>query len=330
MERIIKKDPLSKKEINKIIDFPKIKLIHTSTSIEILEDKKMFSDFKIFFKDENQVNYNTSGTELRKLEYILGDINKKEFNDIIYLSKNNVNMSTTLTSLCSKHNLKIEIVETNSDLNDSNYIISKLYGAKVHKSPEEYSKQLINKITKDKQKDLIKTYVIHEQSIFNLAGILAYINYGIEIEEQVKQLGLESPNFWSAETDTILGLYLYAELRKLKWTFTYTSSSIKYKDIKTNILNAFKHLKINLDFDLSNIKIIKENKEINIKEKYKKILILFANTKGLLLDMNSSVKSMFYLMENIKNNQIKKNEEIVFINSGNFIEIFSDKDILLK
>lgn len=330
MERIIKKDPLSKKEINKIIDFPKIKLIHTSTSIEILEDKKMFSDFKIFFKDENQVNYNTSGTELRKLEYILGDINKKEFNDIIYLSKNNVNMSTTLTSLCSKHNLKIEIVETNSDLNDSNYIISKLYGAKVHKSPEEYSKQLINKITKDKQKDLIKTYVINEQSIFNLAGILAYINYGIEIEEQVKKLGLKSPNFWSAENDTILGLYLYAELRKLEWTFTYTSSSIKYKDIETKILSALKQLKINLDFDLSNINIIKENKEINIKEKYKKILILFANTKGLLLDMNSSVKSMFYLMEKIKNNQIKKNEEIVFINSGNFIEIFSDKDILLK
>ena len=79
MERIIKKYPLSKKEIKKIINFPKIKLIHTSTSIEILEDKKMFSDFKIFFKDENQVNYNTSGTELRKLEYILGDINKKEF-----------------------------------------------------------------------------------------------------------------------------------------------------------------------------------------------------------------------------------------------------------
>ena len=85
-----------------------------------------------------------------------------------------------------------------------------------------------------------------------------------------------------------------------------------------------------MDFDLSNIKFIKENKEINIKEKYKKILVLFANTKGLLLDMNSSVKSMFYLMEKIKNNQIEKNEEIVFINSGNFIEIFSDKDILLK
>ena len=55
MERIIKKYPLSKKEIKKIIDFPKIKLIHTSTSIEILEDKKIFSNLKIFFKDENQV-----------------------------------------------------------------------------------------------------------------------------------------------------------------------------------------------------------------------------------------------------------------------------------
>ena len=44
MERIIKKDPLSKEEIKKIIDYPKIKLIHTSTSIEILEDKKTFSN----------------------------------------------------------------------------------------------------------------------------------------------------------------------------------------------------------------------------------------------------------------------------------------------
>ena len=330
MERIIKKYPLSKKEIKKIIDFPKIKLIHTSTSIEILEDKKIFSNRKIFFKDENQVNYNTSGTELRKLEYILGDINKKEYLDIIYLSNNNVNMSATLSSLCSKNNLKIEIIETSCDLNDSNYIISKLYGAKIHKSPEEYTKKLINKIIRDKEKDLTKTYVLNEQSIFNIAGILSYINYGIEIEEQIEKLGLKTPNFWSAEDDTILGLYLYAQLRKLKWNFTYISSSIKYKDIKIKILSALKHLKTDLDFDLSKINIIKENNAKRLKEKYKKILILFANTKGLLLDMNSSVKSMFYLMEKIKNNQIEKNEEIVFINSGNFIEIFSDKDILLK
>ena len=269
----------------------------------------------------------TSGNKVRKLEYLLKDVQNKGCDYLITSGGIQSNHARATAAIAAKYQMKSLLFLKESEIkkNEGNLFFNKLVGAEIKLvSEEEY--QDLTPIIEEAKRELTdlghKPYVI-PMGGSNGIGALGYVEAYYEILHQEEQLGIVFDTIVVANGSggTYAGLlYGNKECNKEK-----NIIGISVLNQKKQAVHDILHILEEMNQDRANPYSFIEN-EINIIDRYiglgygknqmdeLKFIEKFAQEEGIILDPVYTGKAMYGLYHELKNLQDCQN--ILFIHTG--------------
>jgi len=297
------------------------------------------SGVEIFIKRDDQTGSELSGNKIRKMEFILYDLISKKSDVIITCGGVQSNHCRVVAALAARIGLDCELIlkGRSTSLPDGNFLLDKLFGAKVRFVTEREYERNIEGILKRRarvfQKRGRRSYIIPEGASTSL-GIWGYFLAGLELKKQLDKAGIKADYIACAvgSGGSYTGLYL-ASLY-LKWPVKILGFAVcRDTDyFKSKIIRLAKQFlgdyKLGLKPDPSEI-IIDDN---YIGPGYAKIGRMEADfikkvavNSGIILDPAYTAKSMIGLFNYIVEKKIRKKSVVVFIHTGGLLSIFPQR-----
>jgi D-cysteine desulfhydrase family pyridoxal phosphate-dependent enzyme len=331
--------------------FPKYKIIDYPTPLEKLSNiTNKYKGPNVFIKRDDCTTLALGGNKTRKLEYIMGHVNEKKYDEIITLGGLQSNWVRQTISISKKMGLKvIALYEGHEPENiQGNLLLDKLMGTEMKFigpiSQEEEDKEIRGegpytlKVAREEKEKGYNPYIAPLGGSIPL-GHLGYIDAVLELNNQFKSLGrsLDKIIVATGSGGTQAGLELGVRLLELKTKVLGISISRhtreKSEEISEMCNETLKYLDINDEkFTPEQIFVdyesVGEGYAIPSKECINAIYEI-ASEEGIILDPVYTGKAMAGMIKLLKNNFFKKGENIVFIHTGGAPANFAYNDIFI-
>ena len=315
--------------------FEKVKLGHFPTPIEYLKNiSNYFGGPNIFIKRDDCTGLATGGNKTRKLEFLMPDAIKNKAELIVTVGAIQSNHARQTSAACTILGLKCLIIleqrlenPPESYMKSGNVFLDKLFGAEVILCPKtenilEYSQKIIEDI---KLKGTNVYFIPGGGS--NAIGSLGYVECLKEIIKENKKYNFTNIIHGTGSSGTQAGLLAGKKL--FKFDIPVTGISVRF-DKKTQEDKVFKTAKQTCE--LLECEILEKSEVIAYDEyigpgygiptdEMIEATRLLAKKEAILLDPVYSGKGFAGLIGMIKNKQINKNENVLFIHTGGTVSL---------
>lgn len=320
---------------NKLQKFSRYRFAHLPTPLEKIE--RLGSDIGItnlWVKREDTTGLVLGGNKARHYEFEIPHIIDEGYDVLINIMDYHSNNARMTAAAANKFGIPYVLISeyAKDKPKQGNMLIDVLLGAEIHPLSSEESKDsrgYAKKIENELLKKGKKPYLLQEHRFPAIAGIIAYINATLELNEQFQEKGLDNIHIFGVAGRSLCGLVTGSKNLGLDWKFTGINVSEK-TDFDDYIFKNSEYVKELLDipstYSKNDFPIIHDY----IGEGYgiltpsvKEAILKAAKLEGLLVDPNYSGPVLAAIIDQIKNNQIDKNENIVFLHTGGLPSLFS-------
>ncbi len=315
------------------------------TPIEELKNlSNDFSDYQIFTKRDDNTGLATGGNKTRKLEYLLQDALDQDADTIISAGAQQSNHCRQTAAAAAKAGMKCHLVLGGHQPKNEftgNLLLSKLLGAELHFMGEQRKGEDIPQIKNDLIKAGKRPYVIPYGGS-NSVGALGYVRAIKELKEQSKELNLNFDYiyFGSSSGGTHAGMIMGKELFKLDSKIIgiqIDKDKINGLNLNENILKIIgetqEKLNISREFKLDEINLLEDYGipgygVLTDHEAY--AINLLAKSEGILVDPVYTGRAFYGMIDQLKNNKIKKGSKVLFWHTGGFPATYNYLEQLSK
>ncbi|MDG0866751.1 pyridoxal-phosphate dependent enzyme [Candidatus Lucifugimonas marina] len=328
----------------KLEELPRFKLSHLNTPLEPLDrfkqaliDEGVEVPNRMLVKRDDVTGLAFGGNKGRHFEFEIAHILEGGFDTVININHYHSNQARFIAAGCAKAGLKYHIVSHDSlDAPlTGNLLLCKLMGAKIHRTPLEYARQVADKIFKDETEAGRKPYILPDDPFADVMGMIGFLETGLELEQQLEEADVSGPvRFWGLTGRSIAGLRLYAKNRGLDWQTTACQYSPgEVEDFQQ--VTADRSSQVAEMFDLEHSL---DNDDLQVLSDYRgpaygepddrviEAIRMVAKAEGLILDPNYTGKAMSGLIGEFRAGRINSEESIVFIHSGGLPQLFAHAD----
>ena len=328
----------------KLEELPRFKLSHLNTPLEpldrlqqALKDEGVDVPNRMLVKRDDVTGLAFGGNKGRHFEFEIAHILEGGFDTVININHYHSNQARFIAAGCAKAGLKYHIVShDNLDAPlTGNLLLCKLMGAEIPRTPNEYARQVAEKIFKEETEAGNKPYILPDDPFSDIMGMIGFLETGIELEQQLEDAGVEGPvRFWGLTGRSIAGLRLYAKNRGLDWRATACQYSPgKVEDFQNVTANRSKQVAEMFDLEVS-----LDTDDLQVLEDYRgpaygepddrviEAIQMVGKAEGLIRDPNYTGKAMSGLIGELRAGRVAADETICFIHSGGLPQLFAHAD----
>lgn len=342
----------------KIQNYPRIKLIHSPTSLYKLENlTEALGGPEIYIKRDDLTELAFGGNKSRKLEFILQDVQNKEADVIITWASLQSNWCLQTAAAARKIGaIPILVLFETYDLPefyDGNILLDFLVDAEIKTRKakkgkvvkEEEVQEVMEEVLNEIKEWSHEPYVIPVGgskpgwSMEKPYGAISYVNAFLELTDQIEKQATEMDYIVHASGSggTQAGLVVGAKALEKKTKIIGISVSDEKEEFSNEILNIGRETVESLGLDIP-----LEKDDITVLDDYigegygmvtKEVAEIISNVaqkEGFYLDPVYTGKAMIALMDLIKKDYFRKNDRILFIHTGGTPALFPYKHQLTK
>lgn len=304
------------------------------TQVDFLKSISKELGVNIYVKRDDVFQLAGGGNKARKLQYILFKAQKENYDAIVTAGDINSNHNRATAIMCAKLGMKCKLIVHNehpeNEVYSRNMFLSRLCGAEIiYCKKEDVSSTMDNAM-----EDFIKK----EQNPFYiwggghcLEGSYAYYDAVKNLKEEFTQ-HFDKVYFASGTGTTHAGIHVGLKIHyphsKAIGISIARDKSRGITEIRKSIIELENYLKLenksNYDsiiFDDNYVGKGYDTSNVEIDILIKKI----ATSDGLILDPTYSGKAFYGMLDQIKNNQVTKDNNILFWNTGGIFNLLSYK-----
>jgi 1-aminocyclopropane-1-carboxylate deaminase/D-cysteine desulfhydrase-like pyridoxal-dependent ACC family enzyme len=323
---------------------PRFKLSQLNTPVEPLDrlqqalvDQGVDVPNRMLVKRDDVTGLAFGGNKGRHFEFEIARILDGGFDTVISINHYHSNQARFIAAGCVKAGLKYHIVSTDMVTAPiiGNLLLCKLMGAVIHRSPNEYGRQVADKIFREETAAGRKPYILPDDPFVDVMGMIGFIEAGLELEEQLTDLQIDGAvRFWGLTGRSIAGLRLYAKNRGLDWRATacqYSPGTIE--DFQNATADRSKQVVEMFDLeqplDIDDLHVLEDYRGPAYGEPDDRVIEaiqMVGKAEGLILDPNYTGKAMSGLIGELRAGRVDAGETIVFIHSGGLPQLFAHAD----
>lgn len=331
--------------------FEKLNTGMLNTPIHKLDNISRDLECNIYIKRDDMTGFAFGGNKLRKLDYLLADALSKNCDTLLTYGGPQTNHGRLTAAVAARFGLKCIIIMDGDRpaKPTANLIIDKMMNADLYflndtqfKNQDNYN-QIYQSLKDKKTAEVIKEYESSGHSIYTIPvggssplGALGYFDASTEINEQIKNIGIELDYLLVAygSAGTYAGLLLGK--KHLGLNYSLIGISVSHKSDKMIQKDISYMNDISQDFDLG-IKITGDDIWIengfvqngyNIPDKETRQCIYYvAQKEAIILDPCYTGKAFNGMMSLIQTGAIKKGSNVLFLHTGGTPGIFSENHL---
>ena len=327
--------------------YPRVKLIHSPTPLEYLENLTQHLDGPdIYIKRDDCTGLAFGGNKSRKLEFLIGDALKNKADVIITAGAVQSNHCRQTAAAATKFGMECIIVAKPSWSKEynGNLFLDELLGAKLvlleedNEALDQGGKLSMEETIENLMADL-KTKGKNPYYIpvggSNSIGSLGYISMTMELIAQANEMGIEIGSMVAASGSggTQSGMILGADVEKsgIQTVGMAISSdaTIVIPKLKDLCNQTSDYYELGLSYDekdiIFNDNYIGEGYGIPSEEMIEAVKLL-ARKEGIILDPVYSGKAFAGMVDLIKKGYFDKSKAVVFIHTGGTPALFVYSD----
>ena len=327
--------------------YPRVKLIHSPTPLEYLENLTQHLDGPdIYIKRDDCTGLAFGGNKSRKLEFLIGDALKNKADVIITAGAVQSNHCRQTAAAATKFGMECIIVAKPSWSKEynGNLFLDELLGAKLvlleedNEALDQGGKLSMEETIENLMADL-KTKGKNPYYIpvggSNSIGSLGYISMTMELIAQANEMGIEIGSMVAASGSggTQTGMILGADVEKsgIQTVGMAISSdaTIVIPKLKDLCNQTSDYYELGLSYDekdiIFNDNYIGEGYGIPSEEMIEAVNLL-ARKEGIILDPVYSGKAFAGMVDLIKKGYFDKSKAVVFIHTGGTPALFVYSD----
>jgi len=307
------------------------------TPLEKLKNlSKMFSNYTIYMKRDDQTGLATGGNKTRKLEYLIQDALNKNCDTIITAGAQQSNHCRQTAAACVKANLDCHLLlgGFEPETYNGNLFLSKKLNANIHFTGDNRKGEdfeiLYNKLSKQG----LKPYIIPYGGS-NFFGSLGYVDAVKELKKQLKvqNIKIDAIFFASSSGGTQAGIHLGKLIYNLKAKL-YPISVDKNDFIDESIYKKLTSI-VEEGIEKFNLNTTPSHKDYQLIEDYNnagygvvtkqevEAIDLLAKTEGILLDPVYTGRAFYGMIDMLQHHKIKENSTILFWHTGGTPALFN-------
>ena len=328
--------------------FPRVKLSHTPTPLERLDN--LSADYKtnIWIKRDDCTGLAFGGNKSRQLEYYIGHARSKGADTLLTTGAVQSNHVRMTVAAARKMNMDVEVQlehrverEQPEYHNSGNPFLVKLMGAKIHYYPVGEDEAGADQAMVDRA-EVLKTqgkkpYVIPLSNARTPYGALGYIEAAEETLEQLRDFQITPNSFFvpsgSASTHAgfLLGLLASNCLIPVRGICVRRDAASQQQRVLDKIESIV---------ELMGLETVVERDHVICDDRFlspgyghsnaatQTAIETLARREGILLDPTYSGKTFAALLEALKTGDYTEEDHIVFLHTGGTPSLFGYPDLL--
>ncbi|MFC4633233.1 D-cysteine desulfhydrase family protein [Dokdonia ponticola] len=296
---------------------------------------KIYPDYTIFIKRDDQTGLASGGNKTRKLEYLIKQALDEGCDTIITAGAQQSNHCRQTAAACALAGLKCHLLlgGIKPEVYDGNLLLSSILGAAIHFTGENRKGEDVEILKKKLENKGRKCFVIPYGGS-NFTGAMGFVNAVKEVKEQLieQKLKIDYIFFASSSGGTQAGLILGKEIYQLQSEFIAINidkdetKGVSLEEVVENIvqeglqkLNIDKKIQLsdiylNRDYDKEGYGIVTNN-EINVIKE-------LAKNEGILLDPVYTGRAFYGMLDFLKRKRIPTNTNVLFWHTGGLPALF--------
>jgi D-cysteine desulfhydrase family pyridoxal phosphate-dependent enzyme len=329
---------------SKFFDVPRYRVIQRITPIDELSVLGKELGVRIFVKRDDLLDLALGGNKIRKLEFIFGDVLRKNADTVITTGAYHSNHARLTAAFARKTGRDVYLVLTPPGSKDSkdlrgNLLIDRLFDAKIidAKDPDEAEK-IMREIASELERRGRRPYIINRGGAM-APGVLGYAYAMFEILQQLYEMNIK-PDYIVAATGTgatqaglLLGKILAGLDSKIIGISVGRKADYLIEKIYELVLEGARYLNVDIRFSRDEI-IVYDDYTFGgygvINKDLVKVISDVAFKETILLDPVYTGKAMTGLIDLVNKNVIKKGSNILFIHTGGTPILFQYQEIISK
>jgi len=310
------------------------------TPIQELKNlSKIYSNYNIFIKRDDNTGLASGGNKTRKLEYLIKQALDEGCNTIITAGAQQSNHCRQTAAACSIAGLKCHLLlgGEKPEKYDGNLLLSSILGAKIYFMGNNRKGEDIPTLKNSLDDKNNKCFIIPYGGS-NIIGALGFVNAAKELKEQLDKQNLKINYifFASSSGGTQAGLILGFELFEIDIELIPISidkdetNGLLLEEVVLNLLKegvrllsiskeyALSDIRLNRDYDKHGYGVVTKNEKNAINE--------LATKEGILLDPIYTGRAFYGMTDYLKKTKIPANSNVLFWHTGGLPSIFKYGD----
>jgi D-cysteine desulfhydrase len=308
----------------------KVPLGFFPTPLEKLSNlSKLYPNYSIYIKRDDQTGLATGGNKTRKLEYLIADALQNNCDTIITAGAQQSNHCRQTAAACAKLNLKCYLLlgGFEPEIYTGNLLLSKQLGAEIHFTGTHRKGEDIHLLQQKLTKQNLRPYIIPYGGS-NLIGAMGFVNAVKELKMQLTEsnLSIDAIFFASSSGGTQAGLLLGKQLYKLDVDlYPIAIDKIELQEQQLNeivysiVKEGQKTLGINDEITIKNCNLIENYNKVgygNITENERNAINMLAKNEGIILDPVYTGRAFYGMLDMLTAKKIPNHSNVLFWHTG--------------
>ena len=320
----------------RIARLPRVRFAHLPTPLEDLPRlTEALGGPRILVKREDATGLAFGGNKARHYEFEMAHLEEQGFNAIVNIMDYHSNNARVTAASANKMGFKYVLILKNAKgrPKQGNLLIDTILGAELHLLDEDESdsaEDLAAELGRRLESEGYKPYLRQQHTFPKYVGCVAYLDCGLELAEQLDGLGItENVHIFGVAGRSIAGLMLTARNLGLDWKATGVAVNYEVgmqEYLYDVISGAEKELDLPVSFQPSDMRVLDQY----IGEGYGiptegviEAVHMLGRLEGLMIDPNYTGTVMSALIDQIRQDNLPKDETIVFLHTGGLPAIFT-------
>ena len=305
---------------------------------------KIYSDYTLFIKRDDQTGLASGGNKTRKLEYLIKQALDNNYDAVFTTGAQQSNHCRQTAAACAQAGIECHIVVRGKEPKtyQGNLLLSHLLGAKIHFTNDNRKEIDFNEFTSKLEKNK-KPFIIPIGGS-NSVGALGFVDAIKELKLQLtsQDIHIDYLVFASSSGGTQAGIMLGLELADLNIELIPIKidkdeperQGVELEEAIIEIMNEGKKLlNIEKQYTLKDIPLNKEYNEADygvLTSNEISAINELALNEGILLDPVYTGRAFYGMLDCLKKKKIKQNSNILFWHTGGLPALFEHAEGLRK
>ncbi len=322
---------------------PRVDIAHTPTPLEemtrlherLAEERSGNAAVpRIFIKREDMTGLAFGGNKARHYEFEMPHIVDAGFDTLINIMDYHSNNARMTAAAANKAGLRYVLILKHAANRkvQGNLLIDKLLGAELHlldqfqsETADEYAAELKEQL----QAEGANVYLLQEHLFPRIVGMVGFVRCGMELHDQIDELGLKNVHIYGVAGRSLCGLILTAKNLGLDWRFT--GVTVNYDMPLDEYI--FQHqgdiqdlLDLPRSFTERDMRVLDQF----VGEGYgimtpdvADAIRAAAQTDAIILDPNYTGTVMAAMLNDIREGNVSADETLVFLHTGGLPALFT-------
>ena len=333
---------LTREELTARVDaLPRVDIAHTPTPLEeitrlrerLMEEREDGVP-RIFVKREDMTGLAYGGNKARHYEFEMPHVVEAGYDTLINIMDYHSNNARMTAAAANKAGLRYVLILKNAAHRkvQGNLLIDKVLGAELHlldQFQSETADDYAAKLRDELEAEGCKVYWLQEHMFPRIVGMVGFVRCGLELLDQIEELGLDNVHIYGVAGRSLCGLILAAKNLGLDWRFT--GVTVNYDMPLDGYI--FQHdddirglLDLPVTYSEADMRVLDQFVGEGyglITAEVSEAIRLAAQTDAIMLDPNYTGTVMAALLDDVRTGKASEDETIVFLHTGGLPALFT-------